>query len=65
MENISLLASGNKDNQINTIESNQPKGLPHFIVIQKINNKKIRIPCVNEKVAERVLSGFNKLSNKS
>ena len=59
MENLSLLDQ--QGIQVNNSENT--KGLPHFIVIQKLNNKKVRIPCVNEKVAEKVLNRFNKLKS--
>lgn len=41
-----------KDNILNqTIAS-----YPYYIVIEKVNNKKIKIPCVNESIAKKVLA---------
>ena len=57
MENISLLEPQDKLQDIN---GNQRKGQPYFIIIQKSENKKIRIPCVNEKVAEKLLLMINR-----
>ena len=58
MENVSLLED--QINQNHSPENQQSKGLPYFIIIQKSENKKIRIPCVNEKVAEKLLSMINR-----
>ncbi len=50
--------------QDNLFKKEHTKGLPYFIVIQKANNKQIRIPCSNEKVARRLLASYsNNYSN--
>ena len=54
MENINLLekeAEGNTTKKI--------KGLPHFVIIQKAEGKKIKIPCANENVAKKILASYS------
>ena len=47
-------------NKIDTKEENTNQGkqivLPYFIEIKKAENKKIKIPCSNEKIAKKVLA---------
>lgn len=55
MENVSLLIPENRSDNTN---KDQLKGLPYFIVIQRIN-KKIKIPCANETIAKKVLASYS------
>ena len=50
MENISLLRPENRQDNTNKA---QIKGLPCFIVIQKI-----KIPCANPEIGKRILASF-------
>ena len=58
MENVSLLK--HEVSQSPLPENQKPKSLPYFIIIQKSESKKLRIPCVNEKVAAKLLSMVNR-----
>ena len=55
MENISLLGPENRQDNTNT---EQVKGSPYFIIIQK-TNKQIKIPCANENVAKKILAAYS------
>ena len=41
--------------KVNIVNQSIPS-YPYYITIEKINNKKIKIPCVNESIAKRVLA---------
>lgn len=43
-----------------TLES----ALPYFIVIKRSKDKKVRIPCVNKKIADKVATAYSALSKK-
>ncbi|MBI2996475.1 MAG: hypothetical protein HYY52_07220 [Candidatus Melainabacteria bacterium] len=43
---------------IQDLELKESKLLPIFIVIERSNEKKIKIPCSNEVVAKKVLASF-------
>ena len=53
----------NQENQDNLKEKEtlniQTKLPPYFIVIEKPNNKKIKIPCASEIVAKRLLASYS------
>lgn len=38
--------------------------LPYFIVIKETRGKKVRIPCANKNVADKVASAYSTLSKK-
>ena len=42
----------------NLFKKEHTKGLPYFIVIQKANDKQIKIPCSNEEIAKRILRTY-------
>jgi len=62
MESTTLTQS-NLNNVHNT--ENNTQGPLHFIEIRKAENKSIKIPCANEKIAKQVASGFQRLKTAS
>ena len=59
MENPRLIHAERQDNDT------KHKTLPYFIEIKKAENKKLRIPCSNELVANKVLTSYSNYSSKS
>ena len=55
MENISLLNL--QDEQDNTSNKEQSKGLLRFVIIQR-PNRQVKIPCANEIIAQRLLVSY-------
>ena len=51
-----LLSEKDKD-EVNT-DVNKLNGFPYFIEIQRVSNKKIKIPCSSEAVAKRILATY-------
>ena len=44
-----------------SIKENKSRLLPYFIEIQRTNNKKVKIPCSSQIVANKVLEGLKRL----
>ena len=56
MENKDIAVIQDQDN---LFKKEHTKELPYYIVIQKVNNKQIKIPCSNEEVAKRLLASLS------
>jgi len=59
METTSLKESTQEVN-----EKTQENTLPYFIVIEKSDNKKFKLPCANKKIADKVQATYSMLIKK-
>ena len=59
MSNV-LLNDKNTDTQ--SINHEEIKKSPYFVEVYNSGNKKLRIPCVNQSIANKVLASINRLS---
>lgn len=61
MNNTPVLDLNDRQNKDNIIK---PKNTPFFLIIQKAENKEIKIPCSSESVAKKLLVSYsNNYSN--
>lgn len=51
--------------EMDNTEQDKLKASPYFIVIQKTEDKEIKIPCSNEAVARNVLASYSNYKSKS
>lgn len=56
MNNTPVLDLDDRQNKDNIIK---PKNTPYFLIIQKSENKKIKIPCSSESMAKKLLVSYS------
>ena len=53
-----------KNTDIKSVNQEEIKESPYFIEVQNSGNKRLKIPCVNQSIANKVLASINFLNEK-